>query len=323
MPADSPNVAVISGHGISIRLENRDSIAGAASLRLLCNYETLAQFPEREFTVPGGVRIEFTEWPEPLIIPSLEPEFIITRARDADTWVNGRAGMQYRDLIPGKLGGAVIASHIRIPDGGETPDYVHYHRVLFQMIYCKAGWARLVYEDQGPPFIMNAGDCVLQPPGIRHRVLETSPGFEVIEMGCPAVHETYRDHDMSLPTGDYLPRRIFGGQRFVHHIASEARWSSKKIEKLETLDLGISDSTNGLATVCVIKGSETTFSSKVGTGILFYFVLEGAAQFTVSGHGDHHLSVGDCVTLPTGADFSIVAGEGLEILEMSLHLDHY
>jgi quercetin dioxygenase-like cupin family protein len=40
------------------------------------------------------------------------------------------------------------------------------------MIYCHRGWVRVVYEDQGEPFVMHPGDCVLQPPGIRHRVLE-------------------------------------------------------------------------------------------------------------------------------------------------------
>src|SRR5206468_11860225 len=34
-------------------------------------------------------------------------------------WITGRAGMEYRDLIPGRLGGKVIASHIRLTTGGE------------------------------------------------------------------------------------------------------------------------------------------------------------------------------------------------------------
>src|SRR5262245_50397922 len=113
-------------------------------------------------------------------IDSPNKEFVISRLNATnDAWYVGRAGMEYRDLIPGRLGGRFIASHIRIPGGGETPDYVHYHKALFQMIYCKAGWVRVVYEDQGPPFALEAGDCVLQPPEIRHRVLESSPGLEV------------------------------------------------------------------------------------------------------------------------------------------------
>ena len=85
--------------------------------------------------------------------------------------------MRYRDLVPGRLGGRYIASHIEIPDGGTVPDYVHFHDVVFQMIFCAAGWVRVVYEDQGEPFVLHAGDCVLQPPLIRHRVLEASPGW--------------------------------------------------------------------------------------------------------------------------------------------------
>src|SRR5262245_30514988 len=135
-------------------------------------------------------------------IDSPERGFVISRLNTTNAvWYVGRAGMQYRDLIPGRLGGRFIASHIRILDGGETQDYVHYHKAIFQMIYCKAGWARVVYEDQGPPFALEAGDCVLQPPEIRHRVLESSAGLEVIEVACPGVYERWVGHAVSLPTG--------------------------------------------------------------------------------------------------------------------------
>src|SRR5262245_16952015 len=66
-------------------------------------------------------------------------------------WTAGRAGMMYRDLIPDRLGGKLIASHIRIIDGGEVADSVHYHKINFQVIYCLKGTIRVVYEDQGEP----------------------------------------------------------------------------------------------------------------------------------------------------------------------------
>ena len=126
--------------------------------------------------------------------------------------------MMYRDLVPGRQGGAMIASHIRIPRGGPVPDYVHYHGgIHFQLIYCYKGWVRLVYEDQGPPFVMHVGDCVLQPPGIRHRVLECSDNFEVVEVGSPAEHETRVDHDLELPTSSVDRQRLFSGQQFHFH----------------------------------------------------------------------------------------------------------
>jgi quercetin dioxygenase-like cupin family protein len=131
-------------------------------------------------------------------------------------WAKGRAGMEYRDLVPGRLGGRTIASHIRLLDGGEVKDYVHYHKIEFQMIYCLNGRIRVVYEDQGPPFWLESGDCVVQPPEIRHRVLESTAGAEVLEITMPAEHETWVDHEMTLPNGRVNPDREFGGQRFVY-----------------------------------------------------------------------------------------------------------
>ena len=60
------------------------------------------------------------------------------------------------------------------------------------MIAVRRGWVRVVYEDQGEPFVMEAGDLVLQPPGIRHRVLESSPGLEVVEITLPGAPRDLR-----------------------------------------------------------------------------------------------------------------------------------
>ena len=57
-------------------------------------------------------------------------------------------------------------------------------QVRFQMIFCVAGWVRVVYEQQGDPFVLHPGDMVIQPPTIRHRVLASSDGLEVVELSC-------------------------------------------------------------------------------------------------------------------------------------------
>lgn len=134
----------------------------------------------------------------------------------ATEWTTGRAGMLYRDLTPAGFKDQVIVSHIRLPFDGEVPDYVHYHKVEFQVIYCIRGRIKVVYEDQGPPFWLTAGDLVLQPPEIRHRVLECEANSEVIEVTMPAEHETRADNELTLPTQELKPDRIFGTQRFVH-----------------------------------------------------------------------------------------------------------
>src|SRR5689334_13238757 len=69
-----------------------------------------------------------------------------TAAAADQNWIRGRAGMEYRDLVPGRLDGKLIASQIRLTQGGPVPDYVHYHRIEFQMIFCKRGRIRVVYE---------------------------------------------------------------------------------------------------------------------------------------------------------------------------------
>lgn len=140
---------------------------------------------------------------------------------DSGKWSAGRAGMMYRDLIPGRIGGKVIASHIKLLEDGPVADYVHYHKVEFQMIYCLKGRIEVVYEDQGPPFWLEPGDCVVQPPEIRHRVLFAEGNAEVLELTMPAEHETWLDHEMTLPNDTINTARVFNGQRFSLTKASE------------------------------------------------------------------------------------------------------
>ncbi len=293
MPADAPRTALVSNDGVALRLEVADD--------------------RNAGDVPHA--------------SSREPlhGFAITRADVSDAWINGRAGMQYRDLIPGRLGGGVIASHIRIPDGGPVPDYVHYHKIGFQMIYCKHGWVRVVYEDQGPPFVMHEGDCVLQPPTIRHRVLESSPGLEVIEVGCPAEHETWRDHELTLPTSRLRPDRFFGGQRFVRHVAADAIWQRTQDGRCEFRDTGISDATYDLADVRVLRvtpGASTADEHLTpqihDDEFRFLFVLEGRLDLVSRSLGTHALAAGDACVIPEGVDYALDAPSVCEVLEVAL-----
>jgi mannose-6-phosphate isomerase-like protein (cupin superfamily) len=257
----------------------------------------------------AGVLIEAATALPPLTIPKGEQKFLITRAADANAWGDGRAGMQYRDLIPDRLGGRYIASHIRIVDGGPVDDYVHHHRIRFQMIYCRRGWVRVAYEDQGAPLVMHEGDCVLQPLGIRHRVLE------VIEIACPAEHETFRDHDLQLPTPTLKPDRVFEGQRFVHHVAAIASW--KEIDGAATRDTGISAATDGLASVRVLRPARA-ITRKHDGDFLFFAVLNGRAQITSDANGTHTLEVDDMCVIPKGDTCTIAPTDACELLEVSL-----
>jgi len=318
-PADAPATAVISGHGVTFRLETGGENHRSPTLRLLVDPSALPVNTPHALQLPNGMRVVLVDANPPIELPEAKQEFVISRAGSADEWGAGRAGMQYRDLIPTRLGGRFVASHISIPEGGPVPDYVHYHRVRFQMIFCKAGWVRVAYEDQGPAFVLSAGDCVLQPPEIRHRVLEASPGLEVIEVGCPALHETFADHDLLLPNDRVDRDRRFGGQQFVRHIARDETWTPWKMAGFEVRDTGIAAATNGLAGVSVLRSSaESSGTIRHDGEFLFFFILHGELDVRGDGVGSHQLHENESCVIPAGAEFELRAKPQLEMLAVAL-----
>ncbi|WP_092404711.1 cupin domain-containing protein [Dokdonella immobilis] len=325
MPADAPTVAVISGHGISLRLQSATRDEGKPpmpELRLPVALRGSIATADLPASAPGGLRIAWQQPKQAVAAPAESREFLLRRADSASAWVTGRAGMQYRDLIPGRVDGHVIASHIRIPEGGPVPDYVHFHEVGVQLIYCRRGWVRVVYEDQGAPFVLRPGDCVLQPPTIRHRVLESSAGLEVIEVGSPAQHETWRDHELALPTPQVDGKRRFGGQRFVRHVASEALWQSSAQGALRFADTGIADATNGMASVRVLRlhGSpgKPAGMPMAAAPVHFLFVLSGRLELGPVAGETIELGSDDACVLPARWEGRLESSSACEILEVAL-----
>ena len=247
-PADDPAEALMTGHGL--RLRARSHQRDRVELTLPAG-GTLA--PGRMLG-PAGVVVEVST-PGPTTIAPTEPAFVHTRLAETP-FHRGRASLLYRDLIPSRLGGRWIASHIRAAPGGPVEDRVHHHRVRLQLICCLSGEAELVYEEQGPPFTFRAGDLVLQPPGLRHRVLAVSDGFEVVEIASPAWHPTSIDHDMALPSADRAPDRLRSGQRFLHAVAD--RCPPRVLAPgVEARDLGLEDASGGVATARLLQFSES------------------------------------------------------------------
>jgi mannose-6-phosphate isomerase-like protein (cupin superfamily) len=318
-PADDPSTAEISGHGLRIRLV-RGATGGISVLYLLCDDPVATGAGVTSLRAPNGVTVELVAAHPRTPLPATKQALVVTRASGDASWKTGRAGMRYRDLLPERHGGAFIASHIRILEGGPVPDYVHFHRIRFQAIFCRKGRVRVVYEGQGEPFLLEAGDCVLQPPLIRHRVLESSAGAEVIEIGAPAEHITLADHELTLPTRDRYPDRDFSGQRFVRHIAAAATWAPWRIGGFEASDTGIATATGGMAGIRVVrpKGPHVAARQNHHTEFCFYFVLRGAVAVELDG-ATHVLAEDDSIAIPGDMAYALAEPSGnLELLEITL-----
>lgn len=255
-PADRPVYAEISDGTTGLRLETVDQ-AGASTPFL-----RVAERRDRPIAVadPDAVRPQSDHRPwhyQPAVV-------VVTGAAEGgasglddgvEPPAEGRAGMAYRDLIPGRLGGALIASHIRIADGGPVPDYVHHHDIDFQLIYCHRGWVDVVYQDQGDPIRLQAGDCLLQPPGIRHRVLTASDNLQVLEVSSPAEHVTHVEHDLALPNGS-RPGLTYGDQRFVVHRQAGAAPDANPVTGVDVFDFGLGPATKGRVSAASIRATE-------------------------------------------------------------------
>lgn len=308
-PADAPRFAVIEGHGLRLRLEvTEDERSHDPGIELVFEGDVPAQ---RSAVAPEGTRLRWLARPGDEVPSStLSPTF--ARADDG-AWGVGRAGMRYRDLIPDRAGGAFIASHIQILEEGPVPDYVHFHRVHFQVIFCARGWVEVVYEDQGPPFVMVAGDCVLQPPEIRHRVLRASAGLEVVEVSCPAAHPTHGDPELTLPTAEVRAERRWSGQHFVRHVAADATWTARGA--WEASVTGLSSAAGGAVGVTVFRAragesAAAPLQLERRHELSLLFVLDGSVSLGTGERGDapRELTIGDALSVPAGGVLECVAG---------------
>ena len=316
-PADGPTQASIIGHGCRLFLELGEDEPVAMRMAV----ESSSPLAGQHLTAPNGSTIECLVTPPGMSVEPLVSSLVVNHEVSDGSAQVGRAGMLYRDLVPDRQGGAIIASLIRIAEGGPVPDYVHFHEVLFQLIFCRSGWVRVVYEDQGEPFILHAGDCVIQPPTIRHRVLESGDNLEVIEIGYPAEHLTNADPSTSLPNAEINPNRIWEGQSFIRHIAASAKWQ-QIATGVNSTDTGIFAATQGLTDVKVIKADGTSTWKQETVQPLtfeFLFVLDGDAQVTTSHDGDHALANGSSLVIPPGNSYVVNHAAESQILQLTLH----
>ena len=111
--------------------------------------------------------------------------FVASHARDAKFERGLRSYYEYRDLgIKHATEGRVVAHVIRAAAGTQFSNQPHIHKTSFQLVYILKGWIEFEYESQGR-VRLEAGSCVHQPPGIRHRELGHSEDIEMLEVVLP------------------------------------------------------------------------------------------------------------------------------------------
>jgi uncharacterized RmlC-like cupin family protein len=118
--------------------------------------------------------------------------FTVSHARDSEFKADGlRPYARYRDLgIAAATGGLCQAHVIRmIPPVTDEVRKRHYHDTELQLIYVLKGWMKNEFEGHGEQ-LMEAGSCWLQPPKIKHTVLDYSDDLEVLEIIVPANFKT-------------------------------------------------------------------------------------------------------------------------------------
>ena len=122
----------------------------------------------------------------------LKQSFVVSHHREEDFEAGLRRYAKYRDLGINKATNGMVRAHvIRFvpPCRPEEVSKRHFHDVDFQMVYVLKGWMKTEFEGQGA-MVMQAGSSWIQPPRIKHVVLDYSDDCEVLEIILPADFET-------------------------------------------------------------------------------------------------------------------------------------
>jgi quercetin dioxygenase-like cupin family protein len=127
--------------------------------------------------------------PDDAPAPTL-PRTTVRHAAESRFEAGLRPFFTYRDLgIREATSGAFGAHVIRAVPGEHAQPQWHAHTLDLQMAYVLRGWVRFEYEDIGE-VLLQAGDSVYQPPGIRHREVAHSDDLELVEITSPAEFAT-------------------------------------------------------------------------------------------------------------------------------------
>lgn len=113
--------------------------------------------------------------------------FAFSHLDESDFKPGLRAYASYRDLGFGAATDGLAVAHVvrMMPPCTDDVREWHTHNVHFQMVYVLRGWIEPQMEGL-EPIRMLAGSSWIQPPKIRHRVMNYSNDCELLEVVLPA-----------------------------------------------------------------------------------------------------------------------------------------
>jgi uncharacterized cupin superfamily protein len=130
---------------------------------------------------------------------SLAPKAKVTAQRFAVSHLNEknfkhdglRPYARYRDLGIARATGGLAQAHVirLVPPCTDEVRKRHTHAVELQLIYVLKGWIKNEFQGHGEQ-LMREGTCWLQPPNIKHTVLDYSDDCEMLEITVPAKFDT-------------------------------------------------------------------------------------------------------------------------------------
>jgi uncharacterized RmlC-like cupin family protein len=153
---------------------------------------TRARVPARKSSARRPVKAAVKTATKTKTKRAAKQRFVASHLDDGDFKQGLRSYATYRDLgIAAATKGLAVAHVIRLigPCDAAEVSKRHFHDVDFQMIYVLKGWIKAEYEGAGV-VTMREGSCWLQPPRIKHTVLDYSDGCELLEIILPAEFDT-------------------------------------------------------------------------------------------------------------------------------------
>ena len=124
----------------------------------------------------------------------------ISHLKEEDFVVGGglRSYSKSRDLGFADATNGLVQAHVNRrakPFNAKDVSIPHFHDVLFHMVYVIKGWSKCEFEGHGV-CEMREGSCWIQPPGLKHVILDYSDDYELLEVILPAKYDTFNIEKM-------------------------------------------------------------------------------------------------------------------------------